>query len=123
MTPQRGPSPAVRMFLAVLISALVVYPQTMQLKTAWLLRLSLATSSHWGQVWDVNLGFMGITSTGEVALAALSFSLFLNSDQAWDLMDLFSPLFCAGFLPGLSLVPLEERNMFSTFRSSMTTRS
>ncbi len=66
------------------------------------------------------LGFMGITSTGELTLAALSSSLFLNSDQAW---DLFSPLFWATFLSGLSLVPLEERDMFSTFRSSMTIRS
>jgi hypothetical protein len=47
------------MFLAAFTSALQLYRQAVQAKTAWLLRLSLATWPHELQHWLVNGGQRG----------------------------------------------------------------
>jgi hypothetical protein len=45
-----------------------------------------------------------------------------NPPQPFDMIARLSPAFARTFLPGCSTVPLAERTMFATLRSSITTR-
>ena len=111
------------MLIAAFTSALAEYPQARQEKTAWLSRFSLTVCPHSEQRWLVYAGGTATTATGDVAVVALSVRRRRNSAHACEEIERFRPAFCLTFLPGAVTVPLAERVICFTFRSSMQTTS
>ena len=112
-------SPALRIFPAAFSSALAVYPQFVQQKWAWVLRLSFETWPHLGQVLLVFLGL--ICKKIWPLLFCLYSSILKNFPQPSDRMERLSPDFAFTFLPGFNIVPLALFVIFLIFSSSATT--
>src|SRR5215472_16752190 len=106
------------MFTAAFTSALPQYPQARHRKTAWLSRASGLRVLHCEHTWLVYAGL-----TFSTRPAALCSRRVANVDQAELRMARLRPAFCRTFRPGDSAVPLAERVMLRTFRSSMRIRS
>src|SRR5450759_3838216 len=101
------------MLRAAFRSACAVWPQDRQTKRAWLSRDSAAV---YPQAWhrcDVYAALTFSTRPG-----AFCSSRVTSTPQPLARMARFSPAFCRTFVPGASTVPLAERVMLRTRRSS-----
>ena len=101
------------MFLAAFTSALPAYPQDVHEKSAWLLRDSWSTTPHTEHRCDVYAALTLSTRPG-----AFCSSRVTSRPQPWARMARFRPALARTFRPGASRVPLAERVMPLTFRSS-----
>src|SRR5450759_74991 len=106
------------MLRAAFRSACAVWPQDRQTKRAWLSRDSAAV---YPQAWhrcDVYAALTCSTRPG-----AFCPSRVTSTPQPLARMARFRPAFCRTFVPGASTVPLAERVMLRTRRSSTRIRS
>src|SRR5450759_3164107 len=106
------------MFLAAFTSACAVWPQDRQPQRAGLSRASAAV---YPQAWhrcDVYAALTCSTRPG-----AFCSSRVTSTPQPWSRMARFRPAFGRTFVPGASTVPLAERVMLRTRRSSTRIRS
>src|ERR1035437_1063617 len=92
--------------MAAFTSAFALCPQATHTKVAWLLRLSDAMCLQGLQVCDVYAALTFSTLPG-----AFCSSRVTRSPQPDLRMPRLSPVFCATFLPGFSMVPRAERVM------------
>src|ERR1035437_5489485 len=101
------------MFMAAFTSAFALYPQATHTKVAWLLRLWAAMCLQELQVCDVYAALTFSTLPG-----AFCASRVTRSPHPDLRMPRLSPVFCATFLPGFSMVPRAERVIPLTLRFS-----
>ncbi len=105
-------------FLAAFTSALQAYPQAVHTKHAWLSRDFGSTCPHAEHRWLVKCGLIFWIRPG-----AFSSRRRTSRPQPDRMISRFSPAFCRTFRPGSAMVPLAERVMLATRRSSTRIRS
>lgn len=112
--------PALKMFTAAVMSASVAWPQLTQMKSAWVMRFSLAVWPHIGHLRDV---FFRLTNTTiPFAQSILYSSCRWNSPHPASRILRFNPDLCWTFLLGLSMLPFAVLLIALTCRSSRTIR-
>src|SRR5450759_3722090 len=106
------------MLRAAFRSACAVWPQDRQTKRAWLSRDSAAVYPQAWHPCDLYAALTLPTRPG-----AFCPSRVTSTPQPFARMARFRPAFCRTFVPGASTVPLAERVMLRTRRSSTRIRS
>src|SRR5437879_941623 len=106
------------MLRAALTSAWSLNPHPQQQNTACEGRLAAAVCPQDEQRWLVPLGFTTISS--RPASSALYATIEMRPPHEAARISRLSPAFCATREPGSSRVPLADRHMLATFRSSNT---